>query len=181
MARQCTKTRETNRAMNDAQQTPVQEAISIITIAAFLVAVGCYVAATANVPIASPALFWVASLVYHWFPALNALKAPQIPMLVSAASVGCGFFLVAIPFAGVLAAWFSRGYGRERAINPHNRPSAIGTPTWRMEELWRSHSESQVTRIVERPSFTTDAVRRCYSKIWREMPSSAFLSKCRVR
>jgi hypothetical protein len=33
-------------------------------------------------------------------------------MLVSAASVGCGFFLVAIPFAGVLAAWFSGNIGQ---------------------------------------------------------------------
>ena len=29
-------------------------------------------------------------------------------------------------------------------------------------------------------SFTIDAARRCCSKIWREMPSSAFRSKCRV-
>jgi hypothetical protein len=28
-------------------------------------------------------------------------------MLVSAATVGFGFFLFAVPFAGVLAAWFS--------------------------------------------------------------------------
>ena len=93
--------------MNDAHQTPLQEAISYLTIGAILVAVGCYVAATQNVPIASPALFWVASMVYHWFPALHALKAPQAPMLVSAATVGGTFFVVGAPFAGFLAAWFS--------------------------------------------------------------------------
>ena len=93
--------------MNDAHQTPLEEAISFLTIGAILVAVGCYVAATQNVPIASSALFWVASMVYHWFPALHALKAPQTPMLVSAAAVGGAFFVVGVPFAGFLAAWFS--------------------------------------------------------------------------
>ena len=93
--------------MNDANQTPLQEAISFLTIGAILVAVGCYVAATQNVPIASPALFWVAAMVYHCFPALHALNAPQIPMLVSAATVGGAFFVVGVPFAGFLAAWFS--------------------------------------------------------------------------
>jgi len=93
--------------MNDAHQTPLQEAISFLTIAAILVAVSCYVAATQNVPIASPALFWVASMLYHWFPALHALKAPQMPMLVSAAAVGGVFFVMGVPFAGLLAAWFS--------------------------------------------------------------------------
>ena len=93
--------------MNDAHHTPLQEAISFLTIGAILVAVGCYVAATQNVPIASSALFWVASMVYHWFPALHALKAPQTPMLVSAATVGGAFFVVGAPFAGFLAPWFS--------------------------------------------------------------------------
>ena len=93
--------------MNDAHQTPLEEAISFLTIAAILVAVGCYAAAAQNVPVASPALFWVASTVYHWFPVLNAIRAPQMPMLVSAAAVGGTFFVVGMPFAGLLATWFS--------------------------------------------------------------------------
>jgi hypothetical protein len=93
--------------MNDAHQTPLQEAISFLTIGAILLAVACYVAATQNVPFASPALFWVALIVYHCFPALHALKAPQMPMLVSAATVGGAFFVVGIPFASFLATWFS--------------------------------------------------------------------------
>ena len=93
--------------MNDAHQTPLEEAISFLTIVAILVAVGCYAAAVQNIPVASPALFWVASMVYHWFPALNAIRAPQMPMLVSAAAVGGTFFVVGIPFAGLLATWFS--------------------------------------------------------------------------
>ena len=93
--------------MNAAHQTPLEEAISFLTIAAILVAVGCYAAAVQNVPVASPALFWIASVVYHWFPDLNAIRAPQMPMLVSAAAVGGTFFVVGIPFAGLLATWFS--------------------------------------------------------------------------
>ena len=41
--------------MNDAHQTPLEEAISFLTIAAILVAVGCYAAAVQNIPVASPA------------------------------------------------------------------------------------------------------------------------------
>ena len=94
--------------MNDAHQTPLEEAISFLTIAAILVAVGCYAASVQNVPVASPALFWIASMVYHWLPVLNAIRAPQMPMLLSAAAVGGTFFVVALPFAGLLATWFSR-------------------------------------------------------------------------
>jgi hypothetical protein len=93
--------------MNDAHQTPLEEAISFVTIAAILVAVGCYAAATQNVPVASPALFWIASTVYYWFPGLNAVRTPQMPMLISAAAVGGTFFVVGTPFAGLLATWFS--------------------------------------------------------------------------
>ena len=89
--------------MNDAHQTPLQEAISFLTIAAILVAVGCYAAAAQNIPAASPALFWVASTVYHWLPGLNEISAPQMPMLISAATVGGAFFVMGIPFAGLLA------------------------------------------------------------------------------
>ena len=84
--------------MSDHHQTPLEEAISFLTIAAILVAVGCYVAAAQNIPVASPALFWVASMVYHWIPGLDAIRAPQMPMLVSAAAVGGAFFVVGIPF-----------------------------------------------------------------------------------
>ena len=93
--------------MSDPHQTPLQEAISFLTIASILVAVGCYVATLQNIPVASPALFWVASIAYQWFPGLNALTAPQMPMLVSAAAIGGIFFAVTVPFAGLLAAWFS--------------------------------------------------------------------------
>ena len=70
--------------MSEHDQTPLQKAISFLTIASILVGVACYAAALRNIPIASPALFWVASLIYHWVPELDAINAPQMPMLVSA-------------------------------------------------------------------------------------------------
>jgi hypothetical protein len=88
--------------------TPFQEAVSIITIAAILVGVGCYAAAVNNVPVLAPMLYWVATEVYHVFPALKALHQSQVPMLVSAAAVGIAFFFLTIPLANWLAGVFSR-------------------------------------------------------------------------
>ena len=89
-------------------QTPFQEAISLITIVAILVGVGAYVAALKNVPLLSPALFWVAVQVYHIFPALTSLPGSQVPMLVAAGAVGTMFFIFTIPLAYWLAEVFSR-------------------------------------------------------------------------
>jgi hypothetical protein len=94
--------------MNDPNQTPIQEAVSLITIVALLIAVGCYWAAMNNVPVLSAVLFWVAVQVYHFFPQLYYLHSPQIPMLVSAAAVGGAFWLVGLPFASLLAGWFNQ-------------------------------------------------------------------------
>jgi hypothetical protein len=94
--------------MNDPNQTPIQEAVSLITIVALLIAVGCYVAAMNNVPVLSSILFWVAVQVYHFFPQLYYLRSPQIPMLVSVAAVGGAFWLVGLPFASLLAGWFNQ-------------------------------------------------------------------------
>jgi hypothetical protein len=89
-------------------QTPFQEAISLITIVAILVGVGAYMAALKNVPLLSPALFWVALQVYQLFPALMHLPGDQVPMLVAAASIGMLFFIFTIPLAYCLAGAFSR-------------------------------------------------------------------------
>jgi hypothetical protein len=67
-------------------ETPIQEAISIITIGAILLGVGCYAAAVNNVPVISGGLFWVAVRVYSVFPWLDSLQSPQMPMLVAADS-----------------------------------------------------------------------------------------------
>ena len=90
------------------QETPQQEALSIISIVAILITVGCYVAALQNVPVASPVLFWVATAVYHLFPALNALNGSQMPFLVAAGAVGCVFFVLTVPFAGLFASWMAQ-------------------------------------------------------------------------
>lgn len=95
--------------MQENPQTPIQEAISLITILAILVALGCYVAALKNVPVLSSCLLWVAVQDYHWIPFLFKIPGPQIPMLVSAATVGMLVFLCTIPFAALLAQAFSRG------------------------------------------------------------------------
>ena len=95
--------------MTDGNQSPLQEARSIITITAILVAVVCYVGAIKNAPVISPALFWLATQIYHWLPALSQLPGEQIPMLVSSATVGGGLWIVGMPLAGPLAAWFSAG------------------------------------------------------------------------
>jgi hypothetical protein len=95
--------------MTDGNQSPLQEARSIITISAILVAVVCYVCAIKNAPVFSPALFWLATLIYNWLPMLSLMPGEQIPMLVSSAAVGGGLWILGMPLAGPLAAWFSAG------------------------------------------------------------------------
>ena len=95
--------------MNEGNpQTPFQEAVSIISIAAILVGLGCYIAAVNNVSLVSGFLFWVAMQVYDWLPVLNTLGAPQVPMLIAALTVGTVFFIFTIPLAYWLAGVFSR-------------------------------------------------------------------------
>src|SRR5271166_906267 len=93
---------------NRNPQTPFQEAVSIISIASVLVGLGCYVAAINEVPLVSEFLFSVAVQVYNRLPVLNALHAPQAPMLVAALTIGTVFFIFTIPVAHWLAGVFSR-------------------------------------------------------------------------
>jgi hypothetical protein len=95
--------------MTDGNQSPLQEARSIITISAILVAVVCYLGAIKNAPVISPALFWLATQIYNWLPVLSRIPGEQIPMLVSSASVGGGLWIVGMPLTAPLAAWFSAG------------------------------------------------------------------------
>src|SRR5271166_6552331 len=94
---------------NRNPQTPFQEAVSIISIASVLVGLGCYVAAINEVPLVSEFLLSVAVQVYHRFPVLNALHAPQAPMLVGALTIGTVFFIFTIPLAHWLAGQTERG------------------------------------------------------------------------
>ena len=82
--------------------------MSAICIASVLVGLGCYVAALNGVPFVSPFLYTVAAQVYHRLPVLNALRAPQAPMLVAALTTGTVFFIFTIPLAHWLAGMFSR-------------------------------------------------------------------------
>ena len=89
-------------------ETPIQEAISLISIASILVGVACFVACLDNAPIVSPALFWVASLVYQWFPQLSGLRGPTIPMLVASTAVGAVVCVIGLAFASPIAALFNQ-------------------------------------------------------------------------
>jgi hypothetical protein len=94
--------------MSDSSQTPLKEATSLITIAAILVAVGCYGGAVQNVPGLAPGALWLAGLVYKWWPALNTLHGAQIPMLIGSTTVGLAVFLFGIPLAPLLAGRLAR-------------------------------------------------------------------------
>jgi hypothetical protein len=93
--------------MNGQPETPVQEAVSLVSIAAILLGVGCYVGAINNTPILSPALFVVAEVVYNWFPQLSGLHSPQMPMLIAASTVGGLTWILGVPFAPLLARAFN--------------------------------------------------------------------------
>jgi hypothetical protein len=47
---------------------PLREAVSIISIISILTSVGCYIAALSQVPVITPALWWVAGRVYEFCP-----------------------------------------------------------------------------------------------------------------
>ncbi len=118
-----------SQCMNDQSQSPIQEAISVITILAILVAVSCYAAAVQNVPILSSALLWIAEQAYAWQPGLNALKSPQIPILVASAVVGCVIWLIGLAFASPIASLFAQsqiaGIERQTAKLKRNRAKII--------------------------------------------------------
>jgi hypothetical protein len=92
-------------------ETPLQEAISVISITSILVSVGCYVAAVNQVPVVTPLVWWVAWRVYEFFPALARLPGAQVPLLAASAAVGITLFVLTIPFSYWLASAFARaGY-----------------------------------------------------------------------
>ena len=94
--------------MNQAE-SPIQEAVTMVTIFAILAAAVCFVGGLNGWPVLTPALASIAELIYWKFPALSGLKAPQIPLLASAMAVGCAVWLIGIPFSGLIAQAFSSG------------------------------------------------------------------------
>jgi hypothetical protein len=96
---------------NSNGETPLQEAVSIITIVSMLAAVGCYVGTVNHVPLVTPAIAWIAGQVYAFCPSLAYLHGNQVPILAASAAVGILFFLLTIPFCYWLAGVFSKaGY-----------------------------------------------------------------------
>lgn len=92
------------------QETPIQEAVSLITIVAILLSVGAYLAAAANVPVASPALLWLSQVIYHWCPALTSLQGSQMPFLIASAAVGGVLWLLGVSLAPLIARGLSAGH-----------------------------------------------------------------------
>ncbi len=85
------------------RETPMQEATSLVTIASILIAVGCYLSAINNVPLLSQALFWLATWIYHFLPALGRLQGSQVPMLIASAAVGGAIWIIGMPMSGLIA------------------------------------------------------------------------------
>ena len=110
------------------EQTPFQEAISVISIAAILVSVGCFLAAAHHVPVLFEALVWVAIVLYRFYPALGALPMPGAWMLVSAAAVwhvvlshGDSFRLLVSGFV------FPRGHSADRNSDLSTQETTLPT------------------------------------------------------
>jgi hypothetical protein len=95
--------------MTEQKETPIQEAISIVTIVAFFVGVGCFVGAMNKLPILSQALYYVATWVYALFPVLHRLHYPQIPMVAASGAVGFFVWVLGCCFATYIANWLSAG------------------------------------------------------------------------
>lgn len=95
--------------MNDHTQSPLQESVSIITIASILLGVALYLAGTNNVPILAPGLYWVATILYHWAPVFHSLNSPQMPMLIAASSVAGLLWVFLLPLAPIFAKALNAG------------------------------------------------------------------------
>jgi hypothetical protein len=121
---------QANMSNSTRPQTPLQEAKSIITIGSILISVGCYVRAINQVPIITPALWWVAWRAYEFFPALAKLPGEQVPVLAASAAVGILFFVFTIPFSYWLAGVFARA--RYASMDRQTRASSgtAGLCTW---------------------------------------------------
>ena len=76
----------------DKPQTQFEEALAIITIIAFLLGAGAYIAAINNWPVLSPILYWVALQTYRCIAALANYNFTHAPYVVSAVVVAGLFF-----------------------------------------------------------------------------------------
>jgi hypothetical protein len=94
--------------VSEKPQTQFEEALAIITIIAFLLGAGAYIAAINDLPVLSPILYWIALQTYRCIPVLANYNFTHAPYVVSAVAVAAIFFCLTIPFTHVLANAFSR-------------------------------------------------------------------------
>jgi hypothetical protein len=120
-------------------ETPLQEAVSIISIISILASVGCYVAALNQIPVITQGLRWVAVRVYEFWPALATLPGTQVPVLAAGAAVGLVFFVFTIPSP---TGW--------RACSP-----VLGTRAWTA----RQGSQNASARNVKTTQGTATIIR----------------------
>jgi hypothetical protein len=95
--------------MNDQHESPMQEAISFVTIAAVIIGAALFYAGMHDVPVVSWALYHVAVWIYTLLPALRGLRYPQVPALAAAATVAFLFWIIGACCAGKIANWISQG------------------------------------------------------------------------
>lgn len=85
-------------------QSPTQEAISIVTIAAVLVGVCSYAGAMDNLPVVTPAMAWLVNQLGPVMPTLFQTNQ----LLVASAAVGLLVWIIGLAFCGSIANWFSQ-------------------------------------------------------------------------
>src|SRR5260370_31812192 len=95
--------------MNEQQESPMQEAISYITIAAVIIGAVLFYAGMHNVPVLSWALYHVAVWIYGLIPAIRGLRYPQVPALAAAATVAFLFWIIGVFCAPKIPHWISQG------------------------------------------------------------------------
>ena len=122
-------------------------------------------------------------LLDQYLKASGLEKEPQSPLFP--ASIGKTGKLSRRPLVRTDAADMLKRRLKQAGLPAHYSPHSFRRPAsrifWKMTALWRRPSESPATPTAEPRNSMTAAVRRCYWRTWREMPSSVFRSKCRVR
>jgi hypothetical protein len=100
---------QADKNMNQQHETPMQEAVSYISILAFFLGVGLFYAGMNHVPVISWGLYYVAVWIYGLIPALHGLRYPQVPPLIAAVTVAGFLWIVGCCSAPKIANWISRG------------------------------------------------------------------------
>jgi hypothetical protein len=83
--------------------TPQKEAAFLLAIMAVIFGIGAYLAQVYHVSVIDTCLLGLSSILYGWIPALNGLKIPQAPELVTSLGAAIIFYVAGIPFTPKLA------------------------------------------------------------------------------